>query len=58
MYKLLTIGTAVGFDFSSLDLSPVTESFFKAVPVAIGVVLGIVAFRKGWAFVMGAVKRA
>lgn len=58
MHKLVTIATSVGFDFSTLDLSPITESFFKAVPAVIAVVLGIVAFRKGWAFVIGAVKRA
>lgn len=49
---------APSYDWSALDLSGITSNFFAVVPVAIGVVLALVAFRKAWGFVMGQIKRA
>lgn len=58
MNRLMLLTTSTGFDWSTLDLKPVTTEFYKAVPIVVTVVLGFIAFRKAWAFVVGAIKRA
>lgn len=59
MLRLLTLlGSANAYDWSGLDLTPVTSNFFTVVPVAIGIVISLVAFRKAWGFIMGQIKRA
>lgn len=49
---------STGFDWATLDLSSITTSYFAAVPAVIGVVLGLVAFRKAYGFIMSQIKRA
>ena len=47
-----------GFDWSTLDLSPILDNFYAVIPIAVGVVLAFLAFRKAWAFIIGSIRRS
>lgn len=46
------------FDFSTLDLSSIMPTFTAALGIALPVVVGIFAARKGLSWALGAIRRA
>lgn len=58
LVKVASLLGATAYDWSGLDLAPVTTNFFQVVPIAIGVVIALIAFRKAWGFLVGQIKRA
>lgn len=57
MANLLTAGTSA-YDFSSLDFSSLIPTLTAALAVALPIVVGVFAIRKGISWVMGFIKRA
>ena len=57
MTNLLTAGTSA-YDFSSLDFSSLIPTLTAALAVALPIVVGVFAIRKGISWVMGFIKRA
>lgn len=49
---------ATAYDWSTLDFTDVTENFYAVVPAAVAVVIGFIAFRKAYGFILGQIKRA
>ena len=53
-----TSGASVTYDWSTLDLSPITSGINSALPVIIPVALGIMAIPLVWGFVRKMVKKS
>lgn len=58
MLNFVTVAAATGFDWSTLDLSAVLSNFYLVVPIAAGIVIAFIAFRKAWGFLIGLIRRA
>lgn len=44
--------------FASVEFMDVLDQIYTLIPIVLPVIIGFLAFRKGWAFLLGAVKKA
>lgn len=44
--------------FTGVDFMDVLADILMLVPIVLPVVIGFIAFRKGWSFLLGAIKKA
>ncbi len=58
MFNLLTDAGVSAYDFSQIDISVLLTTFTSIVGVTIGVIVSILAIKKGLSWFIGLVKRA
>lgn len=44
--------------FTGVDFMDVLEQIYTLIPIILPVIIGFLAFRKGWSFLLGAIKKA
>jgi hypothetical protein len=44
--------------FTGINFLDVLNQIYVLIPIVLPVIIGFLAFRKGWAFLLGAVKKA
>ena len=44
--------------FAGVDFMDVLAQIYTLIPIVLPVIIGFLAFRKGWSFLLGAIKKA